>query len=216
MIKVLIGNFGSGKTELAINLAIKEKGTLIDLDNVNPYFRSRRAKGKLENKGVKVIVPPPHLASSDLPVIIPEVLGELQKKDSNIIIDVGGDNVGSVVLGRFSSVLQQKEAQILLVLNSYRPFTGEFKSLEKMIKSIEEAARLKVTGIISNPNLGRDTTLVDVLNGHRKIEELAAQLNIPIKFLSCRKDLLPQIGQHVDIPIVGIDIYMLTPWEEMN
>ena len=41
---VLIGNYGSGKTEIAINLAVNSanKGLntlVIDLDKVNDYFR---------------------------------------------------------------------------------------------------------------------------------------------------------------------------------
>ena len=41
---VLIGNYGSGKTELALNFAFRaaergEKTELLDLDMVNTYFR---------------------------------------------------------------------------------------------------------------------------------------------------------------------------------
>ena len=41
---VLAGNYGSGKTELSLNLALKAAKTastvLVDMDIVNPYFRA--------------------------------------------------------------------------------------------------------------------------------------------------------------------------------
>ena len=43
-VKVLIGNYGSGKSELALNFAIRaaargDRTELLDLDMVNTYFR---------------------------------------------------------------------------------------------------------------------------------------------------------------------------------
>ncbi|MDK2824552.1 MAG: hypothetical protein PWQ67_1536 [Clostridia bacterium] len=213
MITVLTGNFGSGKTEISINLAVKNQSTLIDLDIVNPYFRSRKAKEQMESKGVKVVLPPPYLANSDLPVIIPEVLGELQKENANIVIDVGGDNVGAIVLGRFSSILEEKNAEVLLVINPYRPFTQDYNGVDQMMKVIEQAARIKIKGIISNPNLGRATTVKDILEGHKKVETIAKDLNKTIRFLCCHQDLLQQIKEAISIPVLGIEIFMLTPWE---
>ncbi|KJS22478.1 MAG: hypothetical protein VR72_05370 [Clostridiaceae bacterium BRH_c20a] len=213
MITVLTGNFGSGKTEISVNLAIKNRGTLIDLDIVNPYFRSRRVKQEMEDKGVKVILPPPYLANSDLPVITPEVLGELQKPDADVVIDVGGDNVGAVVLGRFSKILKEKNAEIFLVINPYRPYTKDQLGVKQILEQIQEAGRVSVTGIISNPNLGRATTISDVILGHLEVVEIAMGLNLPIKFISCCNNLACEVVYHVNVPVMGIDIYMLTPWE---
>ncbi|KJS87458.1 MAG: hypothetical protein JM58_04235 [Peptococcaceae bacterium BICA1-8] len=213
MITVLTGNFGSGKTEISVNLAIKNHSTLIDLDIVNPYFRSRRVKEEMEDKGVKVILPPPYLANSDLPVITPEVLGELQNPNADVVIDVGGDNVGAIVLGRFSKILEEKNAEILLVVNPYRPYTQNQFGAQQILEQIQEAARVSITGIISNPNLGRVTTISDVILGHIEVVEIAKGLNLPIKFISCCNDLAHEVVYHVNVPVVGIEIYMLTPWE---
>ena len=59
-ILVLVGNYGSGKTEISLNLALKlarrgEKVTLVDLDIVNPYFRSRERRDLLESAGIRLI-----------------------------------------------------------------------------------------------------------------------------------------------------------------
>ena len=44
-ITVITGHYGCGKTNLSVNLAVKaaekwEKVTVVDLDLVNPYFRT--------------------------------------------------------------------------------------------------------------------------------------------------------------------------------
>ncbi|MFZ5943420.1 MAG: hypothetical protein ACOYVD_04880 [Bacillota bacterium] len=214
MITVLTGNFGSGKTEISINIAVKNKSTLIDLDIVNPYFRSRKAKEKLEQKGVKLIVPPPHLANSDLPVVIPEILGELQQEDANKIIDVGGDNVGAIVLGRFSSLLNEKKAKVFLVINPFRPLTQNYDGAFEIMESIQRAAGIKISAIISNPNLGRYTQIENIIEGHQKVVSIAKELNKEIEFLCCKEIFAKKVQGLVDIPVMGIDIYMLTPWEE--
>ena len=54
-IKVLIGNYGSGKSELALNFAMQaaargERTELIDLDMVNTYFRLTERGKMVEQK----------------------------------------------------------------------------------------------------------------------------------------------------------------------
>ncbi len=55
----LTGHYGSGKSEVAVNLAIRNHGGyLVDLDVVNPYFRSRESGIPLSEAGVEVISSP--------------------------------------------------------------------------------------------------------------------------------------------------------------
>ena len=58
---IIIGNFGSGKTELALNIAFEaaetKKVTFVDLDIVNPYFRSTERKAELEAAGIRLLSP---------------------------------------------------------------------------------------------------------------------------------------------------------------
>ena len=59
---VLLGAFGSGKSELALNMAIRaaKQGpcTLVDLDVINPYFRTSERGDVLTPAGVELIMPP--------------------------------------------------------------------------------------------------------------------------------------------------------------
>ena len=55
-VKVLIGNYGSGKTELALNFAFQaaargERTELLDLDMVNTYFRLTE-RGRMARMGL--------------------------------------------------------------------------------------------------------------------------------------------------------------------
>ena len=59
---VLLGSFGSGKSELGLNLAVQKAGdgpcTVVDLDVINPYFRISERGDVLEPAGVELIMPP--------------------------------------------------------------------------------------------------------------------------------------------------------------
>ena len=59
-IVILVGNYGSGKTEVCINLAVNRKRAgldvrIADLDLVNPYFRTREARQPLSKLGIDMV-----------------------------------------------------------------------------------------------------------------------------------------------------------------
>jgi len=124
---------------------------IVDLDIVNLYFRTREAKDTLNHKGIKVISPEGEMAYADLPLISPE------DSDYHLILDVGGDDVGTVVLGNFKSFIKELDYEMLLVVNSYRPFTQSVPQIQQMAQEIENSSRLKISGIVSNPNLSGQT-----------------------------------------------------------
>ena len=75
-IVVIVGNYGSAKTEVAINLAVHQKRAgldvrIADLDLVNPYFRTREAKDSLSKLGIDVVLPPDEFLRADLPILSP-------------------------------------------------------------------------------------------------------------------------------------------------
>lgn len=217
-VTILTGYFGSGKTELAVNLGLKlqELGptALIDLDVVNPYFRSRKVKDILEQNGVSVIFPGERLAQADLPVVSPAVIGALNDENKSIVIDVGGDEQGAIALAQFSKHLKNRDVEVLFVINPYRPFTGSSEGVEKVIQAIERVSRQKISALVSNPNLGRETKPEEILAGHKIVEGFSQSLRLPIKFIGVRNDLVDMLlKQELSTPIVGIDIRMLVPWE---
>ena len=217
-IKIFVGGFGSGKTEIAINYSIYYKKNhnqvaIVDLDIVNPYFRTREAKDTLSLKGIKVISPEGEMAYADLPLISPEIKGLIQNPDYHLILDVGGDDIGTVVLGNFKSFIENLDYEMLLVVNSYRPFTQDIPQITQMAQEIENSSRLKISGIVSNPNLSGQTDEKIIKQGHILIKQAAQKLNLPIKFICIDKRFSKKIKQeNFEEPIFYIKRFMHLPW----
>jgi len=217
-IKIFVGGFGSGKTEIAINYSLYCKKShkqvaIVDLDIVNPYFRSREAKEALNLKGVKMVAPEGKFTYTDVPLISPEIKGLIQNPDYLVILDVGGDDVGSVVLGNFRDFIKDFPYEMLLVVNSYRPFTRNISQIKQMIEEIENSSRLKVNGIVSNPNLSIQTDEKIIKKGHSLIKEVAKKLKIPIKFVCMDERFLKIIKkENFEEKIFYIKPFMKLPW----
>lgn len=217
-IEIFVGSFGSGKTEIAINYSIYcrkscSQVAIVDLDIVNPYFRTREAKNALNLKGVKVVAPEGELTYADLPLISPEIKGLIQNSDYHLILDVGGDDVGTVVLGNFKSFIKDLDYEMLLVVNSYRPFTQSVPQIMQMAQEIENSSRLKISGIVSNPNLSSQTDEETIKKGHILIKKAAKKLNLPIKFICIDEQFSQKIKQENFVePIFYIKRFMHLPW----
>jgi len=217
-IKIFVGSFGSGKTEIAINYSIYcrksyTKVAIVDLDIVNPYFRTREAKNVLNLKGVKVVTPEGKLTYADLPLISPEIKGLIQNLDYRLILDVGGDDVGTVVLGNFKSFIEGSDYEMLLVVNPYRPFTQSVPQIKQMAQEIENSSRLKISGIISNPNLSRQTDEKIIKQGHILIRQVSQKLNLPIEFICIDEQFSQKVKQEDFVePIFYIKRFMRLPW----
>jgi len=217
-IKIFVGSFGSGKTEIAINYSIYcrknyRQVAIVDLDIVNPYFRTREAKDALNLKDIKVIAPEGDLFYADLPLISPEIKGLIQNSDYHLILDVGGDDIGTVVLGNFRYFIKDLDYEMLLVVNSYRPFTQSIPQIKQMAQEIENSSRLKISGIVSNPNLSRQTDEKIIKQGHILIRQASQKLNLPIKFI-CVDERFSQKIKHENFeePIFYIKRFMHLPW----
>ncbi|SUY48193.1 CobQ/CobB/MinD/ParA nucleotide binding domain-containing protein [Clostridium putrefaciens] len=216
-IRIFTGHFGSGKSEIAINYALDlaEKGkkvSLVDIDIVNPYFCIRDLKGPLESKGVRVISADPSFSNAELMVVPPEVSSVFNDKSAEVVMDIGGDNTGATVLGQYNSYLQKEDYDLYFVINNNRPLTLDSEGVEEQIKAIESSSRLKITYLISNTNLSYETTTEHILKGDKDTYELSKRLNIPYKYVVCRRDMVDSIKDKVHAPILPIDIYMKPPW----
>lgn len=188
-ITIIAGHFGSGKTEFAVNLAMKLKEdfdnvAIADLDTVNPYFRTKDAEKVLENNGIRVISP--EFANTNLDIIsIPgEVNALFEDSSCRAVLDVGGDDEGAVVLGMFRKRLMECGYDMYLVVNKNRPFTCDVNSTIEMIRNIEAASGLKFTGIVSNSNLLGATTPETVAAGEKDAEEISRLTEIPLVYVS--------------------------------
>ncbi|MCL6614150.1 MAG: AAA family ATPase [Firmicutes bacterium] len=218
-VHIFIGPFGSGKTETAINFALGErrKGkevSLIDLDIVNPYFRSREVRASLASFGVRVFSSAEGLEEADLPALSPGIIGALHRGGLTLVFDVGGDPAGARALGRFHHLLDPLAPAVLAVINPYRPEAGTGEAIAAKVAALAEAGRVRVTGLVANPNLGPETTTATILAGRRPIEEAAALLSLPVVFTCVREDLAPVIAAAGVGAILPLRRYMLLPWEE--
>ncbi len=216
-LKVFAGHFGSGKTEISINYALMlakqhEKVAIVDIDIVNPYFCVRDVSDMLKEAGVKVISSNPHLSNAELAVVPSEVFSVFNDKSYTVVIDVGGDDAGAVVLGQYNRYFKEEPYDMYFVINNSRPFTKDEKDTEEYIKEIERASRLKVTKLISNTNLSYETSLEDILRGDRVTEAISQRIGIPYSYLVCRRDFEEQLKGKVKGEIFPIDIYMKPPW----
>jgi hypothetical protein len=243
-ILLFTGRFGSGKTEVAINYALglakaemsrrRDTATagviLIDLDIVTPYFRSREmsAGRALEERGVQVVAPNAIGQYLDIPAITPEILGALQQTERPVVVDVGGDPQGARALGQFSGAINKATAEghaytMHFVVNPYRPFTDTLEGLAYSIAEIESTSRLKVSSLVSNPNLIGETTVEAIFDGHARIEGFAAKLGLPIAFVCIERQWVDQVRavprnpRHATVfthPVLVLDRYFVMPWEQ--
>ena len=125
-VSIITGHYGTGKTELAVNLALALAGEgcrvmLADLDIVNPYFRSRERRPQLEAAGIQVISSPQACSDADVPALPAELLAILENRDVRGVLDIGGDPVGARVLARFQPKIIAEDYQLIFVLNANRP-----------------------------------------------------------------------------------------------
>lgn len=212
-ITVLAGHSGSGKTEITVNRAIRlaqagGPAALVDLDTVNHYFRTRIVLEQLQTAGVRVVLPPPGLLNADLPVVSPEVRGVFRDPAWQVFVDLGGDATGSRVLGQFAEELQAK-ADMLLVVNPYRPRTASSEKALTEAAAILATAKLNWTGVLANPNLGPATTADAVLTGLEAARQAAAALGVPLVGVAVRRDLAEAVAAHANgVPVEPLDIYL--------
>jgi hypothetical protein len=217
---IVTGNYGSGKTEVAVNLALhlRRSGKTIsiaDLDVVSPYFRCREARDIMTAQGVRIVMPSGGLQFADLPVLLPEIRGMLNPEDDCIsILDLGGDDVGARVLSSLHPIADSGfSPSLFLVVNANRPFTSTVSGCQKIIQSIEEASRLKVSGLVSNSHLMNDTTVQTILSGCFLTAEVSERSQIPIEFIAAMSGFArdPKVGA-LGVPVLEMERIMLPPW----
>ena len=185
-ITILCGHYGTGKTNVAVNLALSMAGqgqpvTVADLDIVNPYFRTLDSANDLEAAGVRLICSRFANSNVDIPSLPPDLYAITDDKSRRVVIDVGGDDSGAMVLGRLApAILAEDSFQMWLVVNRYRPLTPDIPSTVEVMREIEAASGLPFTGIITNSNLGAETTADTVLASAAYAEELSAATGLPL------------------------------------
>lgn len=215
----IVGNYGSGKTELSVNLALQlaragRRVQIADLDLVNPYFRCREARNLMEAHGIRVVVPPGAQAWADLPIVLPEIRGMLHPPEDVVtIFDVGGDDVGARALASFRTSIADGEYEMWQVINAKRPFTDTVDGCLAMKHTLERASRWTVTALVVNTHLIHLTTADTVVDGWRLATAVRTRTKLPIRLVAAMDQLAdaPELAV-IDAPILRLRRHMLPPW----
>ena len=194
-IKIFVGNYGSGKTELAMDCARNHAGemTLVDLDIVNPYFRSNEKTPELNEKGVTVIAPGFAGTALDAPVLTAQVQSVFYNTKSHVVFDVGGDPTGATALGRYHANFLAEPPVVLFVINACRPFSSHVSDVLDLIDGIELRSRLKVDYLINNTNLAAQTTAQVLMDGQTLVNQVSQASGIPIIAVTGTQQVIDQL-----------------------
>ena len=163
-ITVICGHYGCGKTNLTLNLALEAAGegqpvTVVDLDIVNPYFRSSEYGELLGEKGVRLIAPVFAGTTLDTPTLPPEIYSVFEPQAGRVFLDAGGDDAGVTALGGLHAMLEEAGYDMLYVINRYRVLSQTPEETAALLGEIQAASRLRATGLVNNSHLGVETTL---------------------------------------------------------
>lgn len=212
-IHVIVGHYGSGKTEFAINYALSLKKQyetvyLVDLDIVNPYFRTNDERATLEKLGITVIASPYASSNVDVPSLPSDIYRVFADKNAAVVFDVGGDDDGAIALGRYKQYFDAEPTEVLFVINVFRPMTKDATMICEMIANIETVSRQKITGLVNSSNLAGLTTAAELLKGQIVTDEAAEKTGIPCKFAVGLPEVLQELPKDFSSPIFSIKRFM--------
>ncbi len=237
---IICGHYGVGKTNFSLNLALDlcsagKEVTLIDLDLVNPYFRSSDFMEDGNFKGIRMIAPVFAGSTLDAPSLSGAIEPAIESASENhyVIIDVGGDEVGATSLGRFSAAINKMDYRMLYVVNAYRNLTQDADEAYAVLREIEEKTGLKASGIINNSHLKQETVL-DLIRDSMSFSESVSKKSgldvlattVPASFvhddgegyLPSGEDALSRITSVLSSTLATqalyfVQVYVKTPWE---
>lgn len=201
---LLCGHYGSGKTNVAVNLAfyLKEQYNNVvvaDLDIVNPYFRTKDSIEDFKARGIELICSEYANTNVDIPALPANMYRLTADKDITAVIDVGGDDRGAYALGRLvPEITAEDNFDMLMVINGYRPLTPDAESTIEVMREIETACGLKFTGLINNSNIGEETCAEDIIKSIGYANEVSHASGLPIVMTSIKAELYAELKDKID------------------
>ncbi len=200
---VLLGGFGSGKSEMALNLALEKVKTgpcmLVDLDVINPYFRVSEREEMLNRAGIELISPPYSMKKIEIMSLSPRVYAAFAPGEGTVIFDVGGDHVGAAALGQYKpnfSRIPPENLNILFVVNPMRPVAADLQSAWGLMGKVEGVSRLHFTGIVNNGNMAEESDLTHLLAGYDLVKELSDKTGVPVWGTCGQQTLLEEFSAY--------------------
>ena len=200
---ILCGHYGSGKTNVAVNIAAELKKshdsvTVADLDIVNPYFRTKDSAAFFEEQGIRLICSAYANSNVDIPALPQEMYALTDDRSMTAVLDIGGDDRGALVLGRLApKILLENDYEMLMVINCYRPLTRDAASTLEVMREIETAGGIHFTGLVNNSNLGAETAAEDVLASMDYAREVSALAGIPLVMTAVSAPLFEELKDQI-------------------
>lgn len=218
-ITVFAGHYGSGKTNIAVNYALKLKEdkknvSIADLDIVNPYFRTKDSEDMLGSHGIRLICSEYANSNVDVPALPADAYAVVDNKDMYAVLDVGGDDRGALALGRYiEAIKEENDYEMLFVINKFRPLTRDADSTIEIMSEIEDACKTKFTGIVNNSNLGDETTAQDVLSSIEYANEVSKKTGLPIRFTSVKESLYSELSDKIE-NLFSLTLFVKQSWSK--
>lgn len=217
-IHIFSGHFGSGKTEVALNFAVKlrEKGknvTIVDFDIVNPYFRTNDAREMLMDKGIRLIANDYASSNVDMPTVPLNLMSVFDNTECDVIFDVGGDDDGALALGAYKRYFDAQGYRMHFVVNTKRPLTRDAGELLEIAERIERASRLKFNDIYNNTNLLSQTDKYTLFSDYDEIKKLSELMGISISRNCGIRAALEAVPEELSDTVFNMEIYIPKLWE---
>lgn len=203
-ITLFAGHYGSGKTNIAVNYALKIKAdghstVIADMDIVNPYFRTKDSEKELNEAGIRLISSQYASSNVDLPSLPQDLYNVIDDKSNYAVLDIGGDDRGAYALGRYApSILKENDYEMFMVINKFRPLTKDVQSAVEVMDEIQTACGMKFTAIVNNSNLGDETTADDVLGSLKYADEISQATGLPLKMTTVNEKLYNELKDKIE------------------
>ena len=218
-VTIICGGYGSGKSGISVNYVLdakksNDKISIVDLDIVNPYFRSREAHKVFQEKGIELIAPEGELRNSALPALPAKVYGSLKDDEVMTLVDLGGDDTGAKVLARYEKHIPDNY-QMYMVINPARPLQDSSQKILQLIENIEYTSRKKITGLINNTNLLHETNIMYIEDNFHIVEEVSEKLNKPILFTTVNSEIIKKEGMpQISSEVFQLDLQLSPKWRK--
>lgn len=218
-VTIFAGHYGSGKTNISINYALDaaksgKSVSIADLDIVNPYFRSKDVRDMMEQHGVRFISSDYANSNVDTPALPADAYSIVADKSRYAVVDVGGDDRGALALGRYvPGILEENDYEMFFVVNKFRPLTSDSVSAIEVMREIEQACKIKFTGIVNNSNIGTATTAQDVIGTAEYADEISKLSNIPVKMTTVDKRIFDEVNGCIE-NVMPLTLYVQQSWQK--
>lgn len=220
---VIVGHYSSGKTELSLALARQlrrssaRRVALVDLDIVNPYFRSAERAELLRKEGIEVMMPSFALSTVDIPALPAEIQGVFEPgRYDHVVIDVGGDEAGATALGRYAPFIRpiRDRMKVFYVVNPFRPMSATEDDICGLFRLIQSRARLTPDALVNNANLQRQTAARDLIDAQELLARVGRRLGVPVGMVAGYRRFLSDLPPDMRSIYFPLEPLMLPEWLE--